>query len=57
MSVFLCVVPGGEGGSGAEVLHTAEGLRDVPQPHGHPHHSAGGGGEGEGPGEKTHIQT
>lgn len=57
MSVCLCVVPGGEGGSGAEVLHTAEGLRDVPQPHGHPHHSAGGGGEGEGPGEKTHTQT
>lgn len=54
-ALLLRAVPGGEGGPGAEELHAAEGLRDVPQPHRHHQHPAGGGDEGEGPGEDIYV--
>lgn len=50
----MYAVPGRKGGPGAEVLHTAEGLRDVSQPHRHHRCTARRGGEGERPGENTH---
>lgn len=58
----VCAVPGGKGGTGAEMLHTTKGLRDVSQTHRHHHNPAGGGGEGERPGEAgsfshTHTHT